>query len=587
MKPCYLLLASLFLVGTGCVDSKVTRARIDSEPTKEAVVKTIGDVSTIGNAVPIPVSGVGLVVGLDGNGGSAPPGIYRSMLEDYLKKKGFDNVRDILESPNHSMVMLTSVIPPGSRKDDMLDIQVTLPEGSKTKSLRGGHLELCYLMTYETQQNVRQMMASNPDAKAAGNNRLLQGDKLIYAEGPLAAPNLDKNDPEAEWKTAWVWAGGKLQASNCFHVLMNPDQQRYAVTQEAANRINEVFHGQGEDRVAVAKTKDTIIIAVPSIYRLNVPHFLRVLRNIPLDSRQLTNNYKQTWEDQLKEPATTVAAALRLEAMGQDSIPILKTGLESTYPLVRFAAAEALCYLGYAGAADELGKLTEEHPSMQAYALTALASLNEAACYYKLQDLLASTIPEVRYGAFRALREQDPNQEIIRGTKLNKSFYLHKVALNSLPMVHLLNDKRSEVVLFGDTPALIAPFSFAIGTELTVSAKVEDNTVTINRFSVKHGNQVEQCPLNLEAIIRTMAGMGAGYSEVVQLVKLADKTHCLNCKLAVQALPKSLRIQELGESGKNDPTLKTEAELMQKAQSKGEGTALFDNSSKSKEVTKK
>lgn len=404
MKPLHFVLAGWFAISTGCVDSKVTRARIDSEPVKEPVVKTIGDLSTMGNAVPIPVSGVGLVVGLDGTGGSAPPGIFRDMLREYLQKRGFENTREILESPNHSMVLVSALIPPGSRKGEMIDIQISLPDGSKTKSLRGGHLELCKLFTYDTMQNVRQYAGQNPDAKNPGSNSLLQGTTLIWAEGPLAPPVADKMEGDSEWKSAWVWSGGKCETSNHFHVLMNPDQQRYAVAQTSANRINEVFHGLGEERVAIAKTKETLIITVPQLYKLNIPHFLRVLRAIPLDSRQVDAAYRSKWEEQLKEPATAITAALRLEAAGPEAKTNLKAGLDSPYPLVRFAAAEALCYLGEAGMAEELGKLAEEHPALQAYCLTALASLNEAACFYKLQDLMGSGITEVRYGAFRALR---------------------------------------------------------------------------------------------------------------------------------------------------------------------------------------
>ena len=435
MKPWQFVLAGCLAGASGCVDSKVTRAKIDPEPVKEAAVKTVGDISTIGNAAAIPVSGVGLVVGLDGTGGSAPPGMYRDILKDYLQKKGFENVRDILESPNHAMVMVTALIPPGARKGEMVDVQVTLPEGSKTRSLRGGHLEMVNLTTFDTQQNVRDYVAKNSDTKPTSKgNGLLIGNTLVVGEGPLAPPTADKMETGDDWKSAWVWGGGRCEIPNKFHVLLNPDQQRYAVAQTAANRINDIFHGLGEVRVADAKSKETIIITVPPLYKLNVPHFLRVMRNVPLDGPTADNARMRQWEEELKEPGTTVSAAVRLEAVGPDAKPYLKAALDSPYPLVRFAAAQSLCYLGESVVAEELGKLAEEHPALQAYCLTALASLNEAACYYKLQDLMGSAIPEVRYGAFRALREQDPNQDGVRGHKIAKSFYLHKVAPGSVPM---------------------------------------------------------------------------------------------------------------------------------------------------------
>src|SRR5207248_466393 len=82
------------------------------------------------------------------------------------------------------------------------------------------------------------------------------------------------------------------------------------------------------------------------------------------------------------------------EALGPPSIPALKVGLNSDVPLVRFAAAEALAYLGSPSCGEELGKQVAEQPFVQAFALTALASLNEAVCRVKLEELLTAPGPE-------------------------------------------------------------------------------------------------------------------------------------------------------------------------------------------------
>ena len=89
--------------------------------------------------------------------------------------------------------------------------------------------------------------------------------------------------------------------------------------------------------------------------------------------------------------------------------------MASDYPLVRFAAAEALAYLGNTAAAEPLARVAAEHPALQAYALTALAALDDALGMSKLEELLAAKEPELRYGAFRALREVDPTGDAVRG----------------------------------------------------------------------------------------------------------------------------------------------------------------------------
>ena len=53
-----------------------------------------------------------------------------------------------------------------------------------------------------------------------------------------------------------------------------------------------------------------------------------------------------------------------------------------------------------------LAKTVEEQPMLRAYALTAMASLDENVCRVHLAEMLASKSPEVRYGSFRALDGQ-------------------------------------------------------------------------------------------------------------------------------------------------------------------------------------
>src|SRR5207244_9284215 len=138
----------------------------------------------------------------------------------------------------------------------------------------------------------------------------------------------------------------------------------------------------------------------------------------------------------------TGTAALRLEALGTDSIPALKLGLESEHVLVRFAAAEALAYLGCPACGEELARLVEQQPALRAYSLTALASLNEAVSHVKLTELLGSKSAETRYGAFRALRALDEHDATVQGEMLNESFWLHRLAPGAPGLVHLSSSRR-------------------------------------------------------------------------------------------------------------------------------------------------
>lgn len=87
-------------------------------------------------------------------------------------------------------------------------------------------------------------------------------------------------------------------------------------------------------------------------------------------------------------------------------------------------------------------------PMLRAYAFTALASLDEAICQIKLKELLAGDLDdEGRYGAFRSLRALDEKSDSVSGEHLGEAFWLHVVAPDTTPLVHVATSRRAEIVL--------------------------------------------------------------------------------------------------------------------------------------------
>jgi hypothetical protein len=534
------VLGAAFLAVLGCLQPQTRlQAPDENERDAEADVLTIGKVmSGFANANPIPVSGVGLVVGLDGTGGDAPPGSYRDMLVKQLQQQGAEHVKEVLASPNTAMVLVSAMIPPGAHKNDPLDVEVVVPPNSKVSSLRGGYLKECHLYTYDSTKNL--------DPGFQGGNRTLIGHVFAHAEGPVLAGG--EGEKAANLRQGRIWGGARCRIDRGFFIIMDNEHQSAPVVQRAAERINETFHGSTPgslNSVAVAKTKSYLVLSVPQQYRLNIPRYLRVVRAIPLrEAPPAGSPYRKRLKQDLLDPTRTVATALRLEALGHESIPALKHGLQSEDAKVRFAAAEALAYLDGTAAGDELAHAAEQQPAFRAYALTALASLDEAVSRVKLEELLASPTAEVRYGAFWSLRSLDEHHPAVQGKQLNDSFWLHRVAPASPGLVHLANSRRAEVVLFGETPALVPPFSFLAG-EYTVTAPRNDTKCTITRRSVYGSPTPRQCSLKVEDVLEHLADLGATYPDVVELLRQAGTYHCLTCPLAVDALPQSTPVPEL------------------------------------------
>ena len=172
--------------------------------------------------------------------------------------------------------------------------------------------------------------------------------------------------------------------------------------------------------------------------------------------------------------------------------------------MVRFAAAEALAYQGQTAGADVLKKIAAQHPALQAYALTALAALDDALGMSKLEELLSEHSPELRYGAFRALSEIEPASETVHGEWCRRSYLLHEVAVPGPSLIHMLRAGRAEIVVFGQSPKLVPPFSLTAGPNITVTARPGDKMATISSFSVAAAGSPNfvQCTLKVTDVLR-------------------------------------------------------------------------------------
>jgi hypothetical protein len=548
----------VLLALVGCATStRQARLQVEEETERDRYgVKTVGDWTTVGHAEGVSLAGVGLVTGLAGTGGEAPADGYRAMLEDQLAKKGVRNVKELLASPDNALVLVSAHIPAGAAVGDPIDLEVTLPPRSKAVSLRGGFLQECPLFNFDYAKRV------SPNYQ--GPDHALKGNTMARGSGPLLV-GFGDGDEAARVRRGRIWGGGRCVAETPFLLMLNADQQFGRVAALVAERVNQTFggafHGSGPDSESVAKASNNLAIGlrVPPQYKLNIPRFLRVVRLVPLrengDDASGTRDrraYRQKLADDLLDPARTVTVALRLEALGQGSIPALRTGLESKHPLVRFCAAEALAYSGSPSCGDELGRAVDRQPALRAFALTALASLDEAVSRVKLRELLeTSADDETRYGAFRALRALDEADQAVHGELLNNSFWLHRVAGNTPPLVHVSSTRRAEVVLFGEEPFLRAPFSFLAG-EFTVTAAADDTRCTVTRVPLREAPPSRrQCSLKLADVLRTFAELGGMYPEAVELLQQVQECQSLSCRVRADALPQATTVFDLAKAGQS------------------------------------
>jgi hypothetical protein len=549
------LLAATLLVLAGCSTSQQQTRAQASEDVDRYDVKTIGDLTTVANPEPVSLGGVGLVVGLEGTGGETAANYFRGMLEDSLHRQNVKNIKELISSSSVAVVVVEAELPPGAHKGDPLDVRVKIAPGCTATSLRGGYLQKCLLYNYD--------FARNLSPTYHGPDMMLLGHPIAAAEGALLV-GMGNAEDDSSLKQGRIWNGGRARVDQPFGLILNPDKQSGSLAGLVTERINETFQigarGINETKMADFKNKVGIALRVPPQYKLNLPRYLRIVRLIPL--RNLADlpgtdpndrrTYRQRLAGDLLDPAHTVTVALRLEALGSKSIPALKVGLESPHPLVRFSSAEALAYLGSPSCGEELARAVAEQPLFRAFGLAALASLDEAVCQVKLRELLLSaTDDETRVGAFRALHTLNERNPAIHGEQLNESFWLHKAAPGTKPLIHISSTHRAEIILFGEESALKAPFSILAG-EFAITATDDEDRCMVSRFPLRGSPMRKQCGLKLEEIIRTMADLGALYPEVVGLLQQAQGCGSLTCRVRVDALPQAATVYDLARVGRGE-----------------------------------
>jgi hypothetical protein len=571
-------------VTVGCLprqaDDEGTRAQAEPDPEKEPAA-SVGTKTVIGNTEPISVTAVGLVLGLKGTGSSPPPDGHREAMEKVLKRLQ-RNPKEVLDDPNKStsLVLVSGVIPAGSRTGEKFDVTVVLPHGSKTTSLAHGELFPCDLHNTELAGHARQALQASgiPTGKVplASGNAVLVGSRMAVGEGPLVVGTMVPSGGEGEprpatdnpaGRVAKVWGGMTNHVDRPYHFLLNGEGPQPRLAQTISARLNTVFHGTGDKTGKVAEAvvngRPMVSVFVPPAYRLNHQRFIQVARLVPLVAPPVNDPSRKVLERELLAPETAIVAAMKLEALGTDAVPSLRVGLEdrdANSPWVRFAAAQSLCYLGKADptAAGILAECAEKHPALRTHALIALASQDDAHCLDQLAELMKKKgDASLRYGAFQALRLANEKHEAVRGREMGRSYWLHQVAADSEPFVHLTTDRRNEIVLFGSMWPVSGGFAFPLGTEFTVTRKEGEDGVVISRLTVKDGEPATvsgKYRADLSVILKGLAEMGGGYSEAIEFIRRVNAADGLACKLGVDANPAGLSVQQLAQMARRDPT---------------------------------
>ncbi|MEN6385029.1 MAG: flagellar basal body P-ring protein FlgI [Phycisphaerales bacterium] len=489
----------------------------DREPVQ--LDRTIGDLAEVVATAPVPVKGVGLVVGLAGTGSSECPTATREYLRKYILtqvgRKDLIKPDVMINSIDTAVVLVEGTIPAAASKYQSFDITVKPYPDTQTTSLAGGRL-------YTTDLKFM----------AKIDNSLETSRTLAYAAGPIFIDPL--SDSKKNQLTGVVLGGGKVIEDYTITLsLLKPDFKAAAYIR---NRINQRF---GKD-VANAVSDSVINISIPNFYKDKKAKFMMLVKSLYIASATAKEDARiNELIEGLKTSEDKTKYQVSLEAIGRPAGERLLTLIDANDPKTRFSAAAALLAI-----VDDRGLKTLREFAQDPCSNFRVLAINNVGEYAMKKDVLTLMNRlandenfDVRFAAYNYLQKFD-SPSIVR-TVVADDFYIDQVIANGPKTIYVSRKQEAGIVLFG----------VPIDCEKGIYIESEDGGIIINsqptddRISVLRKHPITgtlmgplKCSTRVPDIIKLLGdpptpkddkkrpGLGVPYSEIIQLLKnMADK----------------------------------------------------------------
>lgn len=405
--PLAVALATALCVGVSC-DSTPKKAEI-AKPTitrdvPQLLRGTIGSMTTMRGTDPVLVSGIGIVVGLNGTGGDLLPDSVAATVEREMSLRGIGgpdtkgipgidgkSPRQILRDPNVAVVIVQAAIPPGSPEGAEFDVAV---KSMNATSLEGGtlwttDLRLGYATTFGS-------VTTKTIAQAAGPI-------FINPFGENQKTSVDITQTSGR-----ILAGGRVTEPLGIEMVL--DNESHTIARSMVSAINSRFPAGVGDRLDTARGRsgNSIELRIPGRYRREPETFLNLIRFLRVDQSAPEQTALAIAEGMERTPELADALGWSLEGVGNKALPFVRKLYDTPETLTRLAALRTGARLGDPLAADHLADLAKNGTqSVQSDAISLLAKIEAGPRVdLALRDLLNNDDMLVRVAAYEALAER-------------------------------------------------------------------------------------------------------------------------------------------------------------------------------------
>lgn len=484
----------------------------------------IGEICAVYGINYAKVEGIGLAYGLRETGSNPKPGAQRDYLVRELQSLKLEaNIETVLAGKDTEMVFLKGMIPPGAKKGDKFDLEIGTMRATESTSLEHGMV---------ARTNLKPM-------EQLGRS-IQKGSVVAIGQGRVLVDSLfESRKDKSNHLHGYILGGGTLLEDREFGLKLENNSATVRNAVGIVKAINARFtyvDRTGRHGVADPKSDDYVKLVTPHEYRHNFGRFLQVVFNMAfLESPSQRLERLEKLEQEMLDPNQAELTSLKFEAIGADSVPILKRVLRHEDLEVRFHAAQALAYLGESDGVAEIRQVAEKEPAFRWHALKALSSLALPESSQALKELLHTRSAETRYGAFQALLAHSPNDPLVIGKQLGDFKFYRIPSDTEFPMIHFSRTRQAEIVLFGENQT-VTPDFIHVEPNLTVRG-TPNKTVTITRHTLD-GDQRMVVSHHLGDLIEGLYQAGIFYSDQLKILQQAKNNGTLNTRIAVNAVPR-------------------------------------------------
>jgi hypothetical protein len=459
-------LAAASLALAGCGETKTREVRKVEPVARDvpAILRgTIGAEASFRGIEPVLVSGLGIVVGLNGTGGGELPVSIAATMEREAARGGIGrgaigaegalgpvSPQEFLRSPNVAVVIVEARIAPGAPDGARFDVYVRALPGSSVTSLEGGKL-------WTTDLRI------GPAAvfSAAKTRKIAEASGPIFIN-PFSDPSIGPSGELTVTRTSGrVLNGGVMTEPLLIEMILDNDSHTRARSIVAA--INSKFPREPGDEGQTARGRgssgaasgglQSIALRVPRRYKDESAEFLQLVRHTRVDQSFAPEFARQYVEELKASPGLAEQIRWLLEASGKSALPFIASMYDYPEYNPRMAALTAGARLGDARAIAPLVELARSGPpGLRTDAMRLLGDMpKNPSISLAMRELLDEPNLDVRVAAYEALRTQRDNT-IVRipiGTEETGHQFMLELVPSREPMIYVTQQGEARVVVFG------------------------------------------------------------------------------------------------------------------------------------------